>query len=74
MRAGEICANCAYFKRIHTEGLCKVNPPISLIASTDYVFTQWPEVDQDDWCGHFQWKDRAHGVVMTILKTKGVFG
>lgn len=55
--SGQSCATCAYFK----DGACRLNPPAVLLAplgnGAAEVRSQFPAVDDDDWCG--EWKAPA---------------
>lgn len=50
------CDECRWFSRANFPnanwGLCRIAPPAALMT-TDGVTGYWPDVKQDDWCGHF---------------------
>jgi hypothetical protein len=57
------CSSCKYYKPDYegsTQGLCRRFPPVLVpahplrIAIEDpNIETQWPEVNQEDWCGEY---------------------
>jgi len=65
----ESCAACRYFKLMPDNkevlGFCRYNPPRPGHASRDgardkmRIFSEWPAVFGDDWCGKFHSKETA---------------
>jgi len=60
--AGELCANCKFWKRVAQHvGQCKKNPPSAGVAmitnnegtSVPQVLSFWPQTAEGDFCGEW---------------------
>ena len=53
------CGDCKYFSSIKmisynfTKKECRYNPPVLIVVGITPK-TEWPNVNEDDWCGRFE--------------------
>jgi hypothetical protein len=61
------CYTCRFWKgSSHGEGECRRHPPqLTVVPDGNEecpgVKTAWPETDQEDWCGEWEFRDVPHG-------------
>lgn len=62
-----LCKDCAYFELdgyVKPNGRCKRYPPVVLVDD-HAIFSVWPEVDAEDYCGEFV-KDEKNDPTTTV--------
>jgi len=50
------CNSCRFFDGSE----CRINPPSVLIDGNSRLYTYWPRVSRDDWCGQHESEEQAH--------------
>ncbi|MDY3129912.1 MAG: hypothetical protein SOW20_07825 [Berryella intestinalis] len=58
------CMTCAYSEPpkegsicgSDVAGICRRNPPVVAYGGDDRFYTEWPTVEEFDWCG--EWRER----------------
>lgn len=45
------CGNCRFWVDYGGDGECHLNPPVVTLDPQGDVFSFWPEVLEDGWCG-----------------------
>jgi hypothetical protein len=73
VQEGRMCKHCIWFKTegVHYgHGQCRRNEPFigTVVLSTDSYSEKrrdgvWPEVQNDDWCGKYEWNPVAPAFV-----------
>lgn len=61
-RLSKTCATCAYSNAPKegsvcgpgVTGICRKNPPIVVYGGDNRFYTEWPTVEEYDWCGDWQ--------------------
>ena len=58
MKSSQVCGNCNYFDAGERgPGLCRRDPPRSVLKTEGGEVTLWPKVNRRDWCGEYAPKE-----------------